>query len=64
MAKKKKAAKPAEPEVTAGEGEEVESEEAHVEEATIKVRGTEVGGTCMMTPTEYEAHLKKIRKKK
>lgn len=42
-----------------GEGEEVESEPAHVEEAFIRVRGTGVGGTKLMTQTEYDAFCKK-----
>ncbi|MHC4704028.1 MAG: hypothetical protein ACYTFQ_26000 [Planctomycetota bacterium] len=67
MSKKKtskKADKPEAPEVTSGEGEEVESEPAHVEEATIRVRGTGVGGTRLMTPSEHEAYCKENRKKK
>jgi len=66
MAKKKKAAKAVDPapevEVEAtegGEGEEVEVEEAIVEEATIKVRGTAVGGVKMMTQTEYNEYCGK-----
>jgi hypothetical protein len=70
MSKKKTSKKadkpeaPEAPEVASGEGEEVESEPAHVEEATIRVRGTGVGGTRLMTPSEHEAYCKENRKKK
>ena len=63
MAGKKKAAKkvakeaaPAEAVAEESEGEEVVSEPAHVEEATIQVRGTGVGGVRMMTPSEHKAY--------
>lgn len=39
-------------------GEKVEAEPAHVEEAFIRVRGTPVGGTRLMTQTEYDAYQK------
>lgn len=59
---KKKAAKPAAAEAPVennGEGEEVEAEPAHVEEATIQVRGAGVGGVKMMTKTEHDAYCKR-----
>jgi hypothetical protein len=60
---KKKAAKPAAaPAENSGEGEEVVSEPAHVEERFIKVRGTGVGGTQMMTQSEHDAYCKKHSK--
>lgn len=76
MSKKKKAAKTADdaspadaaaaddaPGTAEGEGEKVESEPAHVEEATIRVRGTGVGGVKMMTPSEHKAYCKAEKKK-
>lgn len=67
MAKKKKAAKPAEAEAPEEKaGEEVEVEPAHVPETVIKVRGTAVGGTKLMTASEHaeycEAEKKKAKK--
>jgi hypothetical protein len=44
-------------------GEKVEVEPAHVEEATIMVRGTAMGGTQMMTPTEHKAYCAEQKKK-
>jgi len=58
---KKKAAKKVAKKVAAPveqKGEEVEAEPAHVEEAFIQVRGTAVGGTRMMTQSEYDAYQK------
>ena len=62
--KKKKAAKPAAAAPEEKASEEVAAPPAIVEERTIKVRGTDVGGTCMMTQTEYDAYIAKKRKKK
>ena len=59
---KTKDEKPAEPEVTVGEGDEVEVEEAIPEVASIKVRSAK-GGVKMMTPSQYEAHCKERDKK-
>jgi hypothetical protein len=60
---KKKAAKPAAaPAEKSGEGEEVVAEPAHVEERFIKVRGTGVGGTQMMTQSEYDTYCNKFSK--
>lgn len=53
---KKKAAKPAAEAPAEKKGEEVVSEPAHVEEATIQVRGRAVGGVKMMTPSEHKAY--------
>lgn len=56
---KKKAAKPAAKKVAApveAVGEKVEAKPAHVEEAFIKVCGTDVGGSVMMTQSEYDAY--------
>jgi len=61
--KKKKAAKPAAAAPEEKAGEEVAAPPAIVEERTIKVRGTSVGGQQMMTQTEYDAYCKKRDKK-
>lgn len=66
-AAKKKVAKVEAPvEVVAEEkpGEVVVSDPAIVEEATIMVRGTAMGGTRMMTPTEHKAYCAESAKKK
>lgn len=65
MAKKKKVSKKTESETPAeSPGVEVAVEEAIVEEATIMVRGTAMGGTRMMTPSEHAAYCKEQAKKK
>jgi len=46
-----------------GEGEKVKSKPAMVEEATIRVRGTGVGGTRLMTPSEHKAYCEAEKKK-
>jgi hypothetical protein len=69
MANKKKAAKKKDAPADAaaaneGEGEEVTSEPAIVEEANIQVRGKGVGGVVMMTKTQHDAFCKENAKKK
>lgn len=55
---KKASAEKAEPVVEEKPGVKVESEPAIVEEPTIKVRGTAMGGTKMMTPSEFAEYCK------
>lgn len=69
MSKKKKVAKKTEApapveKAVEKKGEEVVSAPAHVEEATIMVRGTAMGGTQMMTPTEHKAYCAESKKKR
>ena len=68
MAGKKKASKkvgkakpkaPEAPEVTVGEGEEVEVEVAIPEVASIKVRNAKFG-VRMMTPSQFAEYSKKV----
>ena len=47
-----------EEEVTESEGEEVPAEPAHVPPAPVKVRGTAVGGTTVMTAEEHDEYCK------
>jgi len=56
-AKKKVVGKVAEPEVTVGEGDEVETEVAIAEVPSIKVRSAK-RGVVMMTPAEFAVYCK------
>ena len=62
---KKKVSKPAAEEVVVEEkaGEEVVSEAAHVPEQIVTRRGTGVGGTRVLTKSEYDKEMKKERGK-